>query len=96
MKSMKRSKIIRACFRRDDYYAFKRLNPRDDDLPSTFDLWLDSASKEEASLLARGRLIERVFIDPQEFAAWSRRSGFPANGVGREAFAIAKASGHAA
>jgi uncharacterized protein (DUF3820 family) len=96
MKSMKRSKIIRACLRRDDYYAFKKLNPRDDDLPTTFDLWLDSAAKAEASLMARGRQIERVFIDPQEFAEWRGRTGFPASAVGREAFAIAKASGRAA
>jgi len=76
--------------------VFKKLSPSDDDLPTTFDLWLDSASKEEVSMFARGRQIERIFIDPQEFAEWRRRTGFPANAVGREAFAIAKASGRAA
>jgi hypothetical protein len=96
MKAMTKSTIVRACLRRGDYYVFKKLNPSGDDLPTTYDLWFDSASKEDASLLAQGHLIERVFIDPHEFAEWSRRTGFTANAVGRNAFAIAKAHGSAA
>src|SRR5258707_10164097 len=93
MTTMTAKKIYRAYLRRDDYYAFRKLSPSEDDLPLGFDQWSDQAAEEEARLRAQGCIVERIFIDPQEFAAWSRQTGFSPNRVGREAFAIQKASG---
>ncbi|MBV8568781.1 MAG: hypothetical protein JO366_18580 [Methylobacteriaceae bacterium] len=89
------SKYISVWFRREDYYAFKKLAPSDEDLPRTFDQWFDMASKRNASLAARGFEIERVLIDPQEFAVWAQSAGVKPDRIAREGFAIRKAGGSA-
>ena len=81
---------IGAWFRREDYEALKKLSPNEPDLPDTFDEWEQIATKQVAEIETAGGLVEKVIIDPQEFAIWCRASGVKPDSVNRSAFAVQK------
>jgi hypothetical protein len=81
---------IGAWFRREDYDAFKKLSPDEYNLPDTFDEWEEIANKQVAEIDATGGLVEKVIVNPQEFALWCKASGVEPNGPSRAAFAIQK------
>lgn len=73
---------------RDDYDAFKGLSPNDPDLPDAYDDWLKIATEQAAKLEASSIPVEKVIINPQQFAAYCRASGIDTNNVTRGGFAI--------
>jgi hypothetical protein len=81
---------IGAWFRREDYDAFKKLSPDEYNLPDTFDEWEEIAVNQVVQIEAAGGIVEKVILDPQEFALWCKASGVEPNGPSRAAFAVYK------
>lgn len=65
--------------RREDYDAFKRLSPNDPNFPDTYDEWLKDASEQIAKSEARGLVVDRIVVDPQQFAAFCKAGGIETN-----------------
>jgi hypothetical protein len=78
--------------RREDYESFRRICPDDLDFPDTYEAWFQLAEKHIGQAEARGVLVHKVEVYPQEFAAWGRASGIETNGATLNAFAIGKAN----
>lgn len=75
---------------RKDYQSFRRMCADDLDFPETYKAWLQLAEKHIGQTEARGALVHKVEVYPQEFAAWCRTSGIETNGATLNAFAIGK------
>ncbi len=86
---MPRPKIGPA-IRQEDFDAFKALSPDDPDLPAAFEEWRKNAAEIDAKLKTLGVIVQRIPINPHEFAAWARKTGRDANEAARRAFAISK------
>ena len=81
---------ITVWLQREDYDAFKQLAPHDPNLPDTFDDWLQQAEKDAAKLESDGRSMNKVIVNPKEFAEYCRASGIEANYVTLIQFAAFK------
>jgi hypothetical protein len=73
--------------REEDYEAFRKLCS---DLPETFEEWAKNAAEIDRRLKGRGIIVDRIFIKPDEFAAWTRGTHFKRDEIARRAFAISK------
>jgi hypothetical protein len=71
---------------REDYEAIRRLVTDEPQLFDTFDQWLEAANKFVEKLTARGKVVKKVFIDPQEFTTWCLRSNISYSSVALQAF----------
>lgn len=83
--------IAAAWFRRQDYDAVKALAPHDPNLPDAFDEWLDLATQQLAQLEAEGVVVEKVVVEPRQFAAWCRRRKVEPDQHARAAYAVDRA-----
>ena len=75
-------------FERENYDAIKRLIT-DESMPNSFEQWLEAATKQISELTAAGIGVEKVVINPKEFAAWCRASGVDHNFATLGAFTVA-------
>lgn len=76
-----------AWYRREDYQKIRAVMADPDKLPATFDKWFYSANKFARGLEARGQIVERVYLDPDEFAEWCQRRGMNIDAKARMTFA---------
>jgi hypothetical protein len=83
---MPKSKIGPA-IRDEDYQTFREICS---DLPETFGEWTKNAADIDRRLRARGIVVDRIVIKPDEFAAWTRERGLSRDELARRAFAITK------
>ncbi|HJR21475.1 MAG TPA: hypothetical protein VJ822_07635 [Dongiaceae bacterium] len=74
-------------YRREDYKAIKAIMVDSEELPDTYDKWRYQVEKTVKQLKRHGLMVERVYIDPQEFPDWCRAKGMQLNGAARSAFA---------
>lgn len=79
-----------AWFQRESYFALKGLHPLGEELPATYDAWLDSVTRREAWLVGHGLSMKKVNIDPLEFESWRQRTGIRPDRAGLDAFALEK------
>jgi hypothetical protein len=56
------------------------LSPTEYNLPDTFDEWNEIATKQAAQMEANGMIVEKVIINPQEFALWCEARNVKADG----------------
>ena len=63
---------IGPAIREEDYESFRKLSP---DLPDTFGEWASNAADIDRRLKDRGVTLDRIVIDPDGFAAWTRARG---------------------
>jgi len=81
-------------FTREEYDGFKRLLPKDNNLPDSFDKWLTGATNQMAELTAQGIIAEKRIIHPQEFAAWCRDAGLDCNLTTLASYSVALGREH--
>lgn len=62
-----------------------------DKLPLTFLDWLNKAEQGRKIQIAKGHIVVRAYIDPDNFAAWCMERGTTIDAAGRMAFASAEA-----
>jgi hypothetical protein len=74
---------------REDYDAFKRLSLNDPDLPHTYDEWLKVATEQIAKSEAGGLVVDRIVVDPQQFAAFCKAGGIETNYTTLRGYVIA-------
>lgn len=74
-------------YRRKDYEAVRAIMVDSEDLPDTYDKWFYQADKTAKQLKRHGLMVERVYINPQEFPEWCKAKGMPLNASARSAFA---------
>ena len=84
------ARSVGAWFRREDYPAIKALSPTEYNLPDTFDEWNEIATSQVAEMESNGMLVEKVIINPQEFALWCKTRNVKPDGPSRARFAIEK------
>ncbi len=73
---------------REHYEAVRDLVTDEPLLLDTFDQWLEAANQRVEKIIASGRDVKKVFIDPKEFAAWRLTPNVGHNREGLLAFTI--------
>lgn len=92
MTSMPVRAMGMAWYRRQDYRRILAIMTDADLLPPTYDKWLGKAERYERQEIAKGMMIIRVIIDPDEFAAWCAASGLNIDAKARMNFAAEEAA----
>ena len=62
-------------YHRSDYAALLGLFSDPDNLPDTFDAWLEHAERVEKQLQVAGFGVARILISPAPFKAWCEAQG---------------------
>jgi len=75
-----------AWYRREDYDNLKATFKDSEDLPDTFDEWLEKAERVSGTLTGQGIAVVKAYIDPETFPAWCRDHGFEMDKVARMEF----------
>jgi len=81
-------------YRRSDYPLLLPLFSDPQNLPETFEAWLEHAERVEKQLQDVGFAVVRVCILPQSFAKWCKERGVPADQRARLTFANEAARAH--
>jgi hypothetical protein len=76
-----------ALFRSEDYQTIKSLLS-DDPFPESFDEWRKATDKQIAELSAGSIVLVKVVVDPQEFVAFCKASGFECDTASLGAFTV--------
>lgn len=76
-----------AWYHRKDYKRLMKIFADSQELPSTFDEWLQLAYQTYDRLKRQGHLVEKVYIDPDTFPAWCAKRGLNINANARASFA---------
>ena len=81
-------------YRRRDYAALSRLFSDPENLPKTFEEWLEIALLAERRFQRQGLAVARIVIRPVPFAAWCKERNLIADQRTRLAFANEAARHH--
>jgi hypothetical protein len=73
--------------RKEDYPALLSIFEDADDLPPTWERFIERAEKMEQSYKDQGYIVERVYMDPETFSDWCHTHGVGINSQGRMRFA---------
>jgi hypothetical protein len=76
-----------AWFRKEDYPSLLAIFDDAHEMHETWEEWEESAKKVAERLKTEGRIIERVYIDPDTFPGWCREAGVKITGAARSKFA---------
>lgn len=76
-----------AWIRREDYAAVRELMLDGDEMPATYDQWLEKSERIAAEFERRGTVLSRAYLDPKTFAAWCAARGLDVDSQGRRMFA---------
>ena len=76
-----------AWYRREDWKKLKALFTDAHKLHRTYDEWLKAAETGVKTLTAQGHIVEKVHIDPDEFAGWCAMRGLNIDAKARTQFA---------
>src|SRR5437764_1121087 len=74
--------------REEDYGAFVAIFEDAKDLPTTWDDFADLMKRAEQDWEAKGRNVQRVYIDPRTFPAWCKNKGYRVDAKARVRFAF--------
>ena len=74
-------------YRRSDYAALLKLFSDSDEMPATYDAWLDGAQRTEMQLQKAGVGVTRIWIQPAPFAAWCQERNISPDQWARLTFA---------
>src|SRR5262245_21453557 len=74
-------------YRRADYGPLRTSFVDSDKLPRTYDEWLAKAETGRRVLRAKGNVVVRVVLDPDEFATWCDAKKLPRDEKARGEFA---------
>ncbi len=73
-------------YRPEDWDRLLQMIADRDSMHDTYTEWLASARQGERDFLARGHLVERVMVDPDELASWCLIRGLVPDGATRAEF----------
>jgi len=77
-----------AWYRREDYDRLRNSVFVDGNvLHDSYAEWFKAAKNGESQLRSQGHIVERVYIDPDEFPQWCAAHGLNVDAKGRTAFA---------
>ena len=75
-----------AWYREEDWDAIKRVMVDSDKLHARYEDWLKVAEKLFNDSRQGGRIVERAYIDPAEFAGWCALRGLNVDAQARQKF----------
>jgi len=84
-------KIGIAWYKKEDYETLKRLFADGDNLPTTYDDWLNTAERLLKQLRRDGQAFQKVYIDPDTFPSWCAARGLEMNAEARTRFSAESA-----
>ncbi len=73
--------------RKEDYDAFVAIFEDSNDLPTTWEKFIAPLEGAEKSFQDAGKIVRRVYINPQTFPSWCKGKGCRINAKAREKFA---------
>ena len=76
-----------AWFRPEDYETLLAMFADRDDVPDTYEDWIQKAERFTNQLKRNGQAYQKVIIDPKTFPAWCAARGFRIDGKARTQFA---------
>jgi hypothetical protein len=93
MGEMKVEKTGIAWYRKEDYQRLLELFEDGQKLPATYEQWLQAANGLFERLKSQGVSVQRVYLYPNDFAAWCRSRGLNINADARMKYAAAFVAG---
>ena len=83
--------VAMAWYRREDYCRILEIMEDAHLLPVSFERWNDIAQKGERSQKAKGRIVVRAIIDPQDFPGWCKAERLNVDADARRIYAAWRA-----
>lgn len=80
--------VAMAWFRREDFARIKTMMIDADKLHSTWELWVKAAEANQQGFEARGFVVIRVVVVPEDFAAWCGKNGRDFDAKARMDYAV--------
>jgi len=80
-----------AWYKREDYETLKRLFTDGENLPTTYDDWLNRAESLLNQLRRNGQAFRKVYIDPNKFPGWCAARGLDIDAKARTRFSAENA-----
>jgi len=80
-----------AWYSEEDYEDILGMMADRDDLPDTYQEWLDLSLAMENELFREGYQVVRIMIQPKQFSSWCAIQGLRPNGRARSQFAAKQA-----
>lgn len=74
-------------YRREDYPRILQIMADADKLPATWDKWFYRAEKGRRRIEKDGMVVEKVYLDPDEFPRWCEARGLDIDAKARTRFA---------
>jgi hypothetical protein len=87
---MAKRTIIKPWFSPSNFDVIRRAAINNLGLPDTYEAWLDLATKEIADLKARGVVVNKVVVTPDQFAPYCKACGQEQNAAILTAFVAEK------
>jgi hypothetical protein len=76
-----------AWYRREDFARLRAMYVDADEVPETYEAWLDKAMKFMGQMTLEGFYMVKVYLDPEAFAAWCESHGLEMDGKARAEYA---------
>lgn len=79
----------------DEYDAFVKAIPSDEQIPATYNEWVQRGLKEDEKAISRGLILNEVAVDYDGFATYCRTTGQKTSYTMLLAYAVYKTSRNA-
>lgn len=73
-------------FREEDYQSIRAISEDSHKMPREWKEWLKGAEEMEKKAIQSGKIVERIYIDPDTFPRWCKNHGVGINREGRHKF----------
>lgn len=90
-RALRNRGIALAAYSEADYEDILEMMDDGEDLPDTYQDWLDLSLETEQELLKQGYPVTRIMIQPEKFDSWCRINGLRPNAEARAEFAATQA-----
>ena len=90
-RALRNQGVALAAYSEADYEDILEMMDDGEDLPDTYQDWLDLSLEKEQGLLKQGYPVTRIMIRPKTFDSWCRISGLRPNAEARAEFAATQA-----
>lgn len=89
--ALRKRGVALAAYSEADYEDILKIMDDAEDLPDTYQDWLDLSLETEQVLLKQGYPVTRIMIQPKKFDSWCRINGMRPNAEARAEFAATQA-----
>jgi hypothetical protein len=84
--------VVMPWFRREDYDRIRKIMEGGDKWLRDYNEWETRAERQAKDAEVQGYVVERVYVDPDDFEAWCAAGDHKADSIGRQRYAVERAA----